>query len=254
MNAPLRILIVDDEPPARLRLRNLLDDLQSTQPNQVIGEASNGQQALEILSTVAADVALIDIRMPVMDGIQLALQLRTSHPGIAIIFATAFDQFAVKAFELSATDYLLKPITVDRLHAALAKAPRQAFPFNALEALAPEGRLHLRSTERGRVTLIPVREILYLRADSKYVTAKTLTTEYLIDDSLAQLEKEFGDRFVRTHRSCLVAKDAICGYEKERSVTSSDEARWMLILKGSAERLPVSRRQWHHIKELISAV
>ena len=248
----LRILIVDDESPARLRLRNLLDDLQSSLPNQIAAEASNGQEALEALSSVAVDVALVDIRMPVMDGIQLAVQLRTAHPNVAIIFTTAFDQFAVKAFELSATDYLLKPITADRLKTALSKA--KSLPSRAIDSLAPEGRLHLRSTDRGRVTLVPIRDVLYLRADSKYVTAKTLTAEHLIDDSLAQLEKEFSDRFVRIHRGCLVAKDAILGYVKGRNVPPSEEASWMLIIRGTEEQLPVSRRQWHQLKELLAAI
>ena len=248
----LRILIVDDEAPARQRLRNLLDDLQSTLPNLIAAEASNGHEALEALSSVAVDVALVDIRMPVMDGIQLALQLRTAHPHVAIIFTTAFDEFAVKAFELSATDYLLKPITADRLKTALSKA--KPLPSRAIDSLAPEGRLHLRSTDRGRVTLVPIRDVLYLRADSKYVTAKTLTAEHLIDDSLAQLEKEFSDRFVRIHRSCLVAKDAILGYVKGRNVSPSEETSWMLIIRGTEEQLPVSRRQWHQLKELLAVI
>lgn len=253
MSAPLRILLVDDEAPARQRLRYLLHDLRSACPSTVVGEATHGLQALELLCDIHADVALVDIRMPLMDGIQLAMQMRIQHPDIAIIFTTAFDQFAVKAFELTATDYLLKPINAERLHAALKKVSCKPIdiPMELLHTLAPSGRMYLRSTERGRVTLVPLTEIVYLRAEFKYVMARTLNEQYLIDESLANLEQEFAGRFIRVHRSCLVAKVAINGYEKQEAAPPNND-EWVLTIKGLAEKIPVSRRQWARVKEALS--
>jgi two-component system response regulator AlgR len=158
----------------------------------------------------------------------------------------------VKAFELSAVDYLLKPVRAERLAEALRKAAQRATrapSAEALQLLAPEGRQHLRSSERGRVLLIPVDDVLYFKADMKYVTARTRNGEHLLDDSLAQLESEFGARFVRVHRSCLVAKKAIAGIE--RGADADGEPSWHVLLTGVDEPIAVSRRQWPHVKELI---
>jgi two-component system, LytTR family, response regulator AlgR len=256
MSDVLRILIVDDEAPARARLRDLLADLGGELPTQVIAEAADGVDALERLDSVAADVALIDIRMPRMDGIELARHLATLPRGPAVIFTTAFDQYAVKAFELSAVDYLLKPVKAARLAEALRKAARAPASPAALrqagEEIAPGGRRQLRCSERGKVLLVPVGDIVYLKAELKYVTARTHEREYLLEESLSQLEAEFGERFLRIHRNCLVARDAIAGFEREYDDPSGDgEGHWVLLLRGVAERLPVSRRQWPQVKALL---
>lgn len=255
MSSPLRVLVVDDEAPARARMRQLLDDLGDRLSLAVIGEASDGQMALDVLAEQPADVALIDIRMPRMDGLQLALHLSQMPTAPAIIFVTAFDQYAVKAFELTATDYLLKPVRADRLLTALRKVQRHPPPppAAALNTLVPEGRQHLRSTVRGKVLLIPVGDILYLRAELKYVTARTEAAEYLLDESLAHLENEFAGRFLRVHRSCLVARNAISGYERDKGDTPGDERQWVLLLAGLDEKIPVSRRQWPTVKNLLEA-
>jgi len=238
------ILIVDDEPPARARLRALLSDIADEFPHRLVGEAGDGVAALDLLAHTPADIALIDIRMPRMDGIELAQQLAgLPHPP-AVVFVTAYDEFALKAFELAAVDYLLKPARAARLLEALKKARRLAGAD--FRELAPAGRTRLRVVERGQVRLVPVEDILYLRAEQKYVTARTAEHEYLLEESLARLEAEFGTRFVRIHRNCLVAPAAVAGAGREGE---GEEAHWALHLKGVSERLPVSRRQWPQVKE-----
>ncbi len=246
---PLRVLIVDDEAPARQRLRDLLADIAADLPNVVVGEAADGVEALERLGAEAVDVMLVDIRMPRLDGIALAQQLAAREAAPPVIFTTAYDQYAVRAFELSAIDYLLKPVRAERLLLALRKLPQGAPDAAQLHRLAPEGRKHLASSERGRVLLVPLADILYLRAELKYVTARTREREYLVEESLTHLEQEFGDRFLRVHRSCLVARAAIAGCEREAD--AQGEARWMVLLHDVADRLPVSRRQWPQIKASI---
>lgn len=243
---PLRVLLVDDETPARNRLSQLLDDLQSRQPTQIVGEAANGVDALEIAATRGVDVALVDIRMPRMDGLQLALHLsRLPQPPVTV-FVTAFDQYAINAFEVSAVDYLLKPVRAERLLDALQKAANRVSVQQNLQALAPEGRRHLRCTERGKVLLIPIEDVLYLKAELKYVTARTVRGEHLLEESLTQLETEYGARFLRVHRNCLVARAAVSGYTREGS--DDEGERWVLMLHGLNETVPVSRRQWSQVK------
>ena len=252
MSQSLRLMLVDDEAPARARLRDLLADIAAEVSTEIVAEAADGIEALGLVEAGNIDVALLDIRMPRMDGTQLALHLsRIEHPP-AIIFTTAYDQSAVKAFELSAVDYLVKPVRAERLAEALRKAAlktMRAPTAEALQLLAPEGRQQLRSSERGRVLLIPVEEVLYLKAEMKYVTARTKNGEHLLEDSLAQLETELGARFIRVHRNCLVAKKAIVG--SERGADAEGEPTWNVLLNGIAEPIVVSRRQWPHVKELI---
>jgi two-component system response regulator AlgR len=243
----LTVLIVDDETPARLRLRDLLADIAPDLPNAVVAEAADGMLALAAIDGLAVDVALIDIRMPQMDGIELARHLMRLEDPPAIVFVTAYDGYAVEAFELNAVDYLVKPVRAQRLAAAMLKA-RQSRPLRVqvLEQLPQGARTHLSCQERGRLLLIPLTDILYLKADLKYVTARTASREYLLDESLTRLEEEFAERFIRLHRSALVAKEAIVGFEK--SAADDAETQWQAVLRGVPEKLPVSRRQWPLVK------
>lgn len=250
--APLRLLIVDDEAPARARLKNLLADIAGELPNLVAGEAADGVEALEYLTNPAkqpVDVVLVDIRMPRLDGIGLVQHLAGRATAPAVIFTTAYDQYAVSAFDLNAIDYLLKPVRAPRLLAALQKLPRALPDAAALRSLAPQGRLHLHSSERGRILLVPLTDILFLRAELKYVTAQTREREYLIEESLTHLEQEFSERFIRVHRNCLVARTAIVGVERDNS--ADGENHWWVMLSDTSEKLPVSRRQWPLIKALL---
>ncbi len=243
----LRVFIVDDEPPARNRLRDLLNDCSEQLALDVVGEASNGQEALDKLTEIPADVVLLDIRMPQMDGIELAQHLNKLPKPPVVIFTTAYDAYAIKAFDLHAIDYLLKPIRLGRLFEALNRA-RVAVPVQTevLRDLLPEPRKNLSIHERGKIHLIPIEQVLYLRAELKYITVRTAEREYLLEESLTELEKEFAARFVRIHRNSLIAKDAIAGFEKGGD---EGESGWMVKLKGLDELLAISRRQQHIVKE-----
>ena len=244
----LRIVIADDEAPARSRIRDLLDDCAATLALEVAGEAADGRELIELLQSTPADVVLLDIRMPEMDGIEAAQHIHKLPAPPAIIVTTAYDAYALKAFELHAVDYLLKPIRLRRLHDALSRV-RALTPLSldVLQQLHPEPRRHLSVQERGRVILVPVDRILYMRAELKYVTIRTTEREHLLEESLTRLEQEFRDRFVRIHRSCLVARDHIDRFE--RGGEEGAEGGWTVVLRGLEERLPVSRRQQHVIKE-----
>lgn len=258
-SAPLRILIVDDEPLARERLRTLLADIARQCPGalvanvvaEVVAEAGNGLEALARLRERPAgappvDVVLADIRMPAMDGIELASHLARLDPAPAVIFTTAYDHYAVQAFDLNAVDYLLKPVRAQRLLTALQKLPRQGVDRKLLERIGQGarggGRSHLSCHERGRLLLVPVAEVLYFRADLKYVVARTAEREYLLDESLTHLEAELGPSFLRLHRAVLVARHALAGFEK--AAGDDAEAYGWALLRGVPEKLPVSRRQW----------
>ncbi|MGB8518088.1 MAG: LytTR family DNA-binding domain-containing protein [Gallionella sp.] len=243
----LRVFIVDDELPARNRLRELLHDCNDQIALEIVGEAGNGQEALDKLSETPADVVLMDIRMPQMDGIELAQHLQKLAKPPVIIFTTAYDAYAIKAFEVRAIDYLLKPIRLGRLFDALTRA-RDAVPIQTevLRDLLPEPRKHFSIHERGKIHLVPVDTVLFLRAELKYITVCTTEREYLIEESLTALEKEFSMRFVRIHRNCIVAKEAIVGFQKGGD---ENESGWMVKLKGVEETLPISRRQQYIVKE-----
>ena len=245
---PLRVLIVDDEAPARNRLRDLLSDCALQMPLEIAGEAENGRRALAMLPGCEADVVLLDVRMPDMDGLEVAQHIQKLDEPPTVIFTTAYDGYALKAFELHAVDYLLKPIRLGRLFDALSRA-RTITPLrlDALRELKPEARTHLSANERGRIHLIPVADIAFLKADLKYVTIRTTEREYLIEESLAKLEQEFLGRFVRVHRNCLVAKEAIRGFE--RATGDEGEGNWLVVMKNIAEKLAVSRRQQHIVRE-----
>lgn len=244
----LSVMIVDDEAPARKRLRDLLADLLNELPTTVVAEAADGLRAIEAIAEHQVDVVLVDIRMPKMNGIELAQHLARLENPPAIIFVTAYDSYAVQAFELNAVDYLVKPVPAARLAAALHKVRQKQVPLTAqtLAKIQSSARTHLSCHERGRLLLIPLPEILYLKADLKYVTARTTSREYLLDESLTSLEEEFSERFIRLHRSALVAKDAISGFEKNDAEDA--ETQWQALLRGIPEKLPVSRRQWPLVK------
>jgi two-component system response regulator AlgR len=256
MSAPLKVAIVDDEAPARSRLRDLLADCSEQLPLEIVGEADNGKDALELMSLTLTDVILLDIRMPMMDGIEVAQHLRKLDNAPAVIFTTAYDAYALKAFEVNAIDYLLKPIRAARLLEALGKAQSKVMPgpstkappdLEALQQLRSGPRSALSASERGKVHLIPLQTIVYLRAELKYVTVRTREREYLVEESLTKLEEEFGALFVRAHRSCLVARAAIRGFERASGETG--EGPWEVLLTGIDERIAVSRRQQHIVRE-----
>jgi len=245
----LRVFIADDEAPARERLKELLADIAAELPTELVGEAANGLDAVERLPASRAQLLLLDIEMPGMRGLEVARHLAGLELAPAVVFVTAHDRHAVEAFELNALDYLLKPVRAERLAAALKKASAGGPPAREqLARAAAQAREYLSVTERNRIHLVPVRDVVYLRAELKYVTLRTRAGEHLIEESLVALEREFAERFVRVHRNCLVARAAVRGFE--RAAEGGDEPHWNVVLEGVPERLPVSRRQWAEVRLL----
>jgi len=246
---PARILIVDDEAPARRRMRELLGDCAQAYPVEIVGEAESGRQALELTQSLNADLLFLDIRMADMDGLELARHLLKLDRVPAVIFTTAYEQHAVDAFEVNAIDYLLKPVRTARLLSALQKVrPLPVAADAALVKASRNARRHLSISERSRVVLVPIEDVVYLKAELKYLTIRTAEREYLLEESLTRLEDEFGERFVRIHRNSLVARERIEGFE--RKTLPDGDTHWEVVIRGVTERLPVSRRQQHLIREL----
>jgi two-component system response regulator AlgR len=259
-----RILIVDDEALARDRLRALLSDIAQECPHEIVGEAGSARDALDAVAENQPDVVLLDVQMPGMNGIELATHfMRLKDWSPSVIFVTAFDEYALKAFEVHAVDYLLKPVRAARLADAIKRAAimraQSNDPRTSLAAVVGAlhaKRRHFSVQERGRVILVPVGEVLYLKAELKYVTVRTRAHEHLIEESLTSIEDEFGDVFVRVHRNTLVARDAIVGVERGAYADAEGDAEkgqesWQVILRGLEERLPISRRQWPVVKALV---
>lgn len=243
--ALLDVLIVDDEPLARQRLQDLLADL----PNvRVVGEVGDGRQAVDACAQLCPDVVLLDIAMPVMDGLEAARHLASDPTSPAVVFCTAYDEHALAAFEARAIDYLLKPVRAERLAAALerARALGRARANERLQALPKtQARTHLCARLRGSLRLIPVADVVYLQAEEKYVVVHHLGGQDLIEDSLKALEQEFPERFLRIHRNCLVARSEL------RELRRGNDGQVHALLKRSADALEISRRCLPQIRQLL---
>ncbi len=240
----MRVLVVDDEPPARDRLRQLLDD---TGVHQVVGEAGNGLEALEVAARENPDVVLLDIRMPGMDGIEAARHLNQGDAPPAVVFTTAYDEYAIEAFEANAIGYVLKPVRRERLEQALAQAARLTGEALVKISEDPEissERKHLCVRLHDELRLVPVADVYYFVADQKYVSVVHQGGRDLIEDSLRSLESEFADRFVRIHRGAVVAVDAIDSLKRD------DDGRMRVILRIDTgdDELVVSRRHLADVK------
>ncbi len=257
--AAMRIMIVDDEDLARQRLRAILGDIEAQFAHRIVAEAGHGAQAIELLAAESVDLMIIDVQMPRMNGIELARHLASLPRPPAVVFVTAYDEFALKAFEVHALDFLVKPVRAQRLLETLQRIARLTRPQTAaIEALNQSSDQRAREFvgvhERGRVVLVPVVDILYLKAEQKYVTIRTAQKQYLTEESLVALEEEFRESMVRVHRNALVARGAIAGFERVEGATDEDaagEPHWEVMVRGIDERLPVSRRQWPIVKGLL---
>jgi two-component system response regulator AlgR len=239
----LRILIVDDEAPARERLKSLLAEIGEF---EVAGEAVNGEEALKCSVDLSPDVVLLDVRMPGMDGIEAARQLNSLVEPPAVIFTTAYDEYAVNAFDAQAVGYLLKPIRKEKLAAALTQAGRLTRPqlqrIAASAEVTPK-RTHIAARHREGLRLIPMEEIQFFFAEQKYTTVRHLKGEDLIEDSLRSLEEEFTTAFVRIHRNALVSVRFLEGIERNA------EGQYFVKLRGCPAPLQVSRRMAGELKE-----
>lgn len=243
----LKLLLVDDEPLARSRLRTLLAGC-GTPAADVAGEAGNAAQAMEQVRRQAFDAVLLDVHMPGADGLALAQALRTLPKPPVVIFVTAHAEHAVAAFELEAIDYLTKPVRLERLQVALQKAERAlqgrggAAPGGAPDVLVIQ--------DRGRTERVPVAEVLYFKAELKYVTVRTSARSYILDGSLSELEDRHGTQFLRVHRNALVARRAVRSLEKHYDPQEGE--CWAVRLTGIDESLAVSRRQLSAVREAIT--
>jgi len=239
----LRVLVVDDEPPARERLRSMLVEFAEY---DVVGEASHGAQALDMVDSLLPHIVLLDVRMPGIDGLEVARQLANLPEPPAVIFTTAFDEYALQAFDSQAIAYLLKPIRAEKLQGALSKAGRLTRPQLQQVASAtrePAHRKHIGVRGRDGLKLIPVEEVLCFHADQKYTTVKHLKGEDLIEDSLKTLEDEFAPSFVRIHRNALVNT----GYLER--IARDAGGQHFVHLRGLAQPLEVSRRMAGDLKD-----
>lgn len=242
----LKVVIADDEPLARERLRTLLGDLPDV---ELVAEAGDGRQALHACAEHDPDVVLLDIAMPGIDGLEAARHLAAFEPRPAVVFCTAYDAHALSAFEAAAVDYLVKPVRPERLQAALERARTfvAGRDVDAVDSAGHQGerRTHLCARLRGSLRLIPIEDVHYLQAEEKYVVVHHARGEDLIEESLKSLEEEFGDRFLRIHRNCLVARHEIA--ELKRDPGGHVHA----ILRHGKQPLEVSRRCVAALKETV---
>lgn len=242
----MKILLVDDEPLARQRLKRMLD----AHPHcSLVGEAGDGEQAIRQCQALAPDLVLMDIRMPGIDGLQAARHLALLEQPPAVVFCTAYDDYALEAFEASAVDYLLKPVQADKLATALERAGRlNRVQLAGITGVAREtgGRSHISARSHRGVELVPVTEVRCFIADQKYVTALHPDGELLLDESLKELENEFPDRFARVHRNALVALAHVQGLER------LDGGHVRVRLSGLEEGPLVSRRMLPALRRLLS--
>jgi two-component system response regulator AlgR len=236
-----RVLIVDDEAPARERLRSLLAEIDTA---DVIGEAATGEQALQRMTELAPDIVLLDVRMPGMDGIEAARHMSLLEEPPAVIFTTAFDEYAMKAFDAQAVGYLLKPIRKEKLAAALTHANRLTRPqLREVGTKAESRRSHVAVKHRDGLRLIPLDDVQFFLAEQKYTTVKHLKGEDLIEDSLRTLEDELGAAFVRIHRNALVGVRHLEGIERNA------DGQYFVRLRGCDAPLQVSRRMAGELRE-----
>jgi two-component system response regulator AlgR len=255
----LRVLVVDDEELARVRLRGLVNECLAPRAS-VVGEAANAAQAMVWLSTQQCDVLLLDVQMPGRDGTQLAAELRQQERSPAVVFVTAHAEHGVKAFDLEAVDYNPKPVRRARLEAALGRAAqRLSVTVAEAEAVDDEGDETpvIVVSDRGRVIRVPVTEVLYLKAELKYVTLRTALHTYVLDDSLSELEGRLGSRFLRVHRNALVARRAVRALERRVLAGEGEEEGgegWAVCIAPVEEWLAVSRRQVGAVREALVVV
>ncbi|WP_296912961.1 LytTR family DNA-binding domain-containing protein [Polaromonas sp.] len=234
----IKVLVVDDEALARLRLRTLLADCVAPAA-LVVAEAADAVQAMSALQRDSFDAVLLDIGMPGLDGMGLARVIATLPQPPAVVFVTAHSSHAVQAFELAAVDYLTKPVRLERLQQALQKVERLTQSERALQPDLPEEVLIIQ--DRGRTERVPLAEVLYLKAELKYITVRTASRSYILDGSLNELEALHGAQFMRIHRNALIARRAVRALEKHFDPEEGEG--WAVRLKGIEELLVVSRRQ-----------
>ena len=243
----LKILLVDDELLARQRLRTLLADCTEPQA-EVLAEAANGPQVITALGQGTFDLVLLDIRMPGMDGVQLAHTISSMSEPPAVVFVTAHAEHAVQAFDVAAVDYLTKPVRLERLQQELQKVERIVQAKILQNADSSVDSLIIQ--DRGRTEKVPLTEVLYLKAELKYITVRTAARSYILDGALNELEEKYAAQFMRIHRNALIARRAIRALEKHYDAEEGEG--WAVRLNGIPDLLAVSRRQLSAVREAIA--
>jgi two-component system response regulator AlgR len=242
----LKVLIVDDEALARSRLSTLLADC--AWPVEVVAEAGHAVQAMQALQRQGVDLVFLDIHMPGVDGVRLARAIAQLPQPPAVVFITAHAEHAVEAFELEASDYLTKPVRAERLQQALQKVSRERKAHGP--DASSEGE-HLIIQDRGKTERLLLAEVLYFKAELKYITVRTASRSLILDGSLGELEARYAPQFMRIHRNALVARRAMRALEKQFDPEEGDG--WALRLMGVDELLAVSRRQLSAVREVIAS-
>ena len=240
----MKILVVDDESLARARLCRFIE---TAELGDVVCQAQNGIEAIKAVERFAPDVVLMDIQMPAMDGLEAAQHLSQLDTPPAIIFITAYDEYALQAFDVQAVGYLLKPVRLENLKAALSKLKK----INKVQANAinnSPSRSHISAKTHQGLELIPIENVILFRADHKYISVFHKLGELLIDEPLKELEDEFPNEFIRVHRNALVAIKSISGFEKQ------DDGGYALRLTGFDESIPISRRHVTAVRKLVKAL
>jgi len=252
--APLKVLLVDDESLARMRLRSMLQEC-ADPPSDVVGEAGDAAEAMALLQERPCDLLLLDIGLPGLDGMQLAARLRGIARPPSVVFVTAHAEHALRAFELDAADYLTKPVSRERLRSALQRVAQRRRAIEAPVAGVDAARV-LVVHDRGRVLRLPLADVLYLKAELKYVTLRTPAHSYVLDDPLSELEQRLGEGFLRVHRNALVALAAVRSLQRRRGDgLSGDEGHaehWAVQVMPTGEWLAVSRRQLAAVREALT--
>ncbi len=244
MNTPMRILIVDDEPLARARIRRLLDGSDF----EICGEAADGEGALVAIGRLFPDVVLLDIRMPGVDGMEVAHRLAESPQPPAVIFTTAYDEYALKAFRVNAVNYLLKPIRKEDLLQALSDArilnKAQLAGLNAPQQDEGAGQ-YIACRSLTGLKRVAMEDILYLQAEHKYVTVVHVEGESLCDQTLKELEQSLAPHVLRVHRNTLINQHRLDRLQRDQ------EGHYRVHLKGLDKGLAVSRRLVTDVKQFI---
>lgn len=241
----MKLLIADDEPLARRRLRDLIDAIGQ---HEIVAECADGRDACELAAALDPDVVILDIAMPVLDGLEAARHMALLPTPPVVIFCTAYDEHALAAFDAHAIDYLVKPIRAERLAGALERAGRMRHTPPPAMPPSSARRSHLSARMRGSLRLIPIQDIRYLQAEEKYVVVHHTRGEDLIEESLKSLEAEFGEYFIRVHRNCLVAGDQIS--ELTRNTAGQD----VVCLRHDPVQLEVSRRSLPAVRKRLKAL
>jgi two-component system, LytTR family, response regulator AlgR len=244
----LKVLLVDDEALARARLRTLLADCRAPGAH-VVAEAANAAEAMAAIQRSAFDVLLLDVRMPGMSGVELAQTIAALPQPPAVVFVTAHAEHAVQAFDVQAIDYLTKPVRLERLQQALQKVERLALINIGLQPDLLGEVLIIQ--DRGRTERVPLAEVLYLKAELKYITVRTARHSYILDGALSELEEKYATHFMRIHRNALIARRAVRALVKHFDAEEGEG--WAVRLSGIDELLAVSRRQLSAVREAIAS-